>query len=65
MLIGFLIHSKEEFEQWRKAVTEVEGKPIIHVADHEPKYVTGAERPGALDEVETWDETGDDEAAES
>lgn len=66
MLLGFLIHSKEEFEEWRKAVSETEGKAIIHVHDREPKYATGNERPEAVDEVETWDEeaTGDDEAAD-
>ena len=65
MLIGFLIHSKEDFEQWRKAVNETAGKAIVHVHDREPKYATGAERPEAVDEVETWDEgTGDDEAGD-
>ena len=63
MLIGFLIHSKEELEEWRKAVEGVEGKSFIHFHDTEPTYSrgVGAERPEAVDEVETWDETGDDE----
>ena len=62
MLIGFLIHSKEEFEEWRKAVSETEGKQIVHIHDHrEPTFATGSERPEAVDEVETWDETGEDE----
>lgn len=64
MLIGFLIRSKEEFEEWRKAVTDVEWKAIIHVYDVEPKFAVGTERPGAVDEVETWDETGEDEVVE-
>ncbi|KAM3422064.1 Cysteine protease [Cercospora zeina] len=61
MLLGFLIHSKEEFEQWKKAVSEMPGKAIIHVHDTEPKYATGAERAGAIDEVETMDETLDED----
>ncbi|KAK5126358.1 hypothetical protein LTR85_010594 [Meristemomyces frigidus] len=65
MLLGFLIHSKEDFDDWRKAVAETAGKAIIHVHDREPKYATGNERPEAVDEVETWDEaTGDDEAGD-
>lgn len=65
MLIGFLIHSKEEFDQWRKAVSEADGKHIIHFHDGpEARYATGSERPGAVDEVETWDETGDDDAGD-
>lgn len=61
MLLGFLVRSKVEFEEWRKAVEGIPGKAIIHVHDNEPKYVTGTERPGAVDEVETWDETGDED----
>ncbi|KAK5135026.1 hypothetical protein LTR08_005686 [Meristemomyces frigidus] len=66
MLIGFLIHSREEFEQWRQAVEQTAGKAIIHVHDREPKYATGHERPEAVDEVEAWDEeaTGEEEAAD-
>jgi len=63
MLLGFLIHSKEEFDEWRKAVAETAGKAIIHVHDKEPKYATGTERPEAVDEVETWDEATDDQDA--
>lgn len=61
MLLGFLIRSREEFDEWRAAVESVEGKAIIHVHEREPKYALGVERPGAVDEVETWDETGDEE----
>ena len=64
MLIGFLIRSRDEFEAWRKAVAETEGKAIIHVHDREPKYATGTERPGAVDEVETWDEATEDDERE-
>ena len=68
MLIGFLIHSKEDFDEWRKAVTELPaeagGKAIVHVHDKQPVYATGAERPEAVDEVETWDETGEEPDAD-
>ncbi|EMC99638.1 hypothetical protein BAUCODRAFT_344306 [Baudoinia panamericana UAMH 10762] len=64
MLLGFLIHSKEEFVEWRKAVDEIGGKAIIHVHDKEPKYATGNERPEAVDEVETWDEATEDDAGD-
>ncbi|KAK5114300.1 hypothetical protein LTR62_002551 [Meristemomyces frigidus] len=62
MLLGFLIRSREDFEEWRGAVKEIAGKAIIHVHDKEPAYTLGTERPGAVDEVEAWDEevTGDD-----
>lgn len=61
MLLGFLIRSKQEFEEWRKAVAEMPGKAIIHIHETEPKYSTGNERAGAVDEVETLDETLDEE----
>lgn len=61
MLLGFLVRSQEEFEEWRKAVAAIPGKAIIHIHDTESKYATGPERPGAVDEVEAW-ETGDEES---
>ncbi|KAF2766324.1 hypothetical protein EJ03DRAFT_298593 [Teratosphaeria nubilosa] len=62
MLLGFLIHSKQEFEEWWRAVAETAGKAIIHVHDKEVNYATGTERPEAVDEVETWDEaTGEED----
>lgn len=60
MLLGFLVRSREEFEEWRKAVAALPGKAIIHIHDTESKYATGPERPGAVDEVEAW-ETGDED----
>jgi len=56
MLLGFLVRSREEFDEWRSAVESVQGKAIIHVHEREPKYTLGVERAGAVDEVETWDE---------
>ncbi|KAK3677134.1 Cysteine protease atg4 [Recurvomyces mirabilis] len=63
MLLGFLIRSKEDFEKWRKEVEEAEGKAIIHVHDREPVYKRSFERPGAVDEVEAWDDevTGEED----
>ncbi|KXT03094.1 hypothetical protein AC578_7728 [Pseudocercospora eumusae] len=64
MLLGFLVRSKEDFEEWRKAVASMPGKAIIHVHETEPKYSTGTERASAVDEVETLDETLDEEEDE-
>ncbi|KAF7191507.1 putative cysteine protease atg4 [Pseudocercospora fuligena] len=64
MLLGFLVRSKEDFEEWRKAVANMPGKAIIHIHETEPKYSTGNERAGAVDEVETLDETLDEEEDE-
>lgn len=61
MLLGFLIRDREDFESWRKGVEGLEGKAIIHVHEKEPRYALGVERAGAVDEVETWDETGEEE----
>lgn len=56
MLIAFLIRSESDWRDWRKAVTEVHGKPVIHVADSEPVIHGGQEREGAIDEVEAFDD---------
>jgi len=60
MLLGFLIRSKQDFEDWRRGIEGAPGKAIVHVYDVEPTFAAGAERPGAVDEVETWDETGEE-----
>jgi len=53
MLIGFLIQSEEDWRDWRRCVKHVQGKAIIHVADHSPLLGGPAEgREGAIDEVE-------------
>ena len=54
MLLGFLIRSKEDFEDWRGKVAATEGKAIVHVHEREPRYAVGSERPEAVDEVETF-----------
>ncbi|KAK7397835.1 Cysteine protease atg4 [Neonectria punicea] len=53
MLIGFLIRSEEDWRDWRRCVNHVQGKAIIHVADHNPLLGGQAEgRQSAIDEVE-------------
>jgi cysteine protease ATG4 len=64
MLLGFLVRSRDDFDEWRKAIAELPGKAIIHIHDAEPKYATGNERAGAIDEVETLDEDDDDDDGE-
>ena len=57
MLMAFLIRNEEEWKNWRQAVSEVQGKPIIHVSDKEPPlHGRDSEREGAIDEVETFDD---------
>ena len=61
MLIGFLIRDEEDWRNWREAVSSVSGKAVIHVADKEPVHSSQpTERPGAIDEVETFDTEDDD-----
>jgi cysteine protease ATG4 len=61
MLLGFLVRSRADFDNWRAALLAIPGKAIIHVHENEPKYETGFERPGAEDEVETMDDDDDDD----
>ncbi|KAK2628888.1 hypothetical protein QTJ16_001991 [Diplocarpon rosae] len=62
MLIAFLIRDENDWKQWRRAVQEVQGKAVIHVADKEPTQEgLGIEREGAIDEVETFDDEDDDD----
>lgn len=62
MLIGFLIRDENDWKEWRKAAQEVQGKRVIHVADTDPSlYSLGTERDGAIDEVESFDDEGDDD----
>ncbi|PQE32478.1 cysteine protease atg4 protein [Rutstroemia sp. NJR-2017a WRK4] len=61
MLIAFLIKDENDWKEWRRAVKEVQGKGVIHVADKDPAlYGLGAEREGAIDEVETFDDDDED-----
>lgn len=53
MLIGFLIQNEEDWADWRRCVKHVQGKAIIHVADHDPTTRGAMEgRMSAIDEVE-------------
>ncbi|MCJ1279543.1 Cysteine protease atg4 [Puttea exsequens] len=62
MLLAFLIRDKEDWRSWRRAMTEVNGKAVVHVADTEPSlHGHGAERQGAVDDVETFDDEEGDE----
>jgi len=57
MLIAFLIRDEADWRIWRQAVVDTKGKPVIHIADTEPPFHgTGAERPEAIAEVETFDD---------
>ncbi|KAI4259210.1 MAG: hypothetical protein L6R42_004696 [Xanthoria sp. 1 TBL-2021] len=61
MLIGFLIRDRGDWDDWRRRVTDVPGKPVVHVADKEPMMIGQvAERPGAVDEVEMLDDDEDE-----
>ena len=62
MLLGFLIRTRQDWNDWRMRVTEVQGKPVVHVADKEPSMIGQvAERPEAVDEVETLDDDDDED----
>ncbi|KAH7369917.1 putative cysteine protease atg4 [Rhexocercosporidium sp. MPI-PUGE-AT-0058] len=62
MLIAFLIRDEKDWREWRRAVQEVQGKAVIHVAEKEPPLQgLSTEREGAIDEVETFDDDDDDD----
>jgi len=63
MLLGFLVRDAQDFAAWRSAVAALPGKAIIHVHDAEPAFNVSAERAGAVDEVETLEESGDEDYA--
>lgn len=61
MLIAFLIRDENDWKDWRRAVQEVQGKAVVHVADRDASlYGLSTERDGAIDEVETFDDDDDD-----
>ena len=65
MLIAFLIRDKEDWKSWRTEISQVSGKPVVHVADEEPSlHGPKLERPSAVDDVATFDdednESGDE-----
>ncbi|KAK5069103.1 Cysteine protease atg4, partial [Cryomyces antarcticus] len=64
MLIAFLIRDEADWLAWRKTVTAVQGKAIIHVHDKEPTYQGvggGVERQSAIDEVEVFGDTDEED----
>ena len=61
MLVAFLVRDEEDWRSWRKAMNKPSGKPVVHVADNEPSlHGRGAERPSAVDDVESFDEDDDE-----
>jgi cysteine protease ATG4 len=62
MLIAFLIRDEEDWQNWKKSISQVSGKPVIRVADTEADlHGRGTKREGALDEVEAFDEDEDED----
>ncbi|RFU78976.1 cysteine protease atg4 [Trichoderma arundinaceum] len=59
MLIGFLIRTESDWSEWRRLVESVQGKTIIHVADHEPTLYNSGGRDNAVDEVELLSDDDD------
>ncbi|KAL2009268.1 hypothetical protein VTN00DRAFT_7462 [Thermoascus crustaceus] len=60
MLIGFLIRDEHDWDDWKRRVSSVEGKPIVHISKTELLFGPGQEREGALDEVEALDDDESD-----
>lgn len=63
MLIGFLIRDENDWNDWKRRLSEVKGKGIIHVIAEEPKSTGEGERDEAVDEVLSFDEDGDEDDA--
>ena len=62
MLIAFLIQDPADWQEWRNSMSNVQGKPVVHVADTEPAlHSHGNERASAIDDVETLDDEDEDE----
>jgi cysteine protease ATG4 len=65
MLMGFLIKDEADWEDWKRRLRQVRGKPIVHVYEKEPPPPGhAAERKEAVDEVETFDDEDDDTPTE-
>ncbi|GAB7361285.1 hypothetical protein MBLNU230_g1345t1 [Neophaeotheca triangularis] len=60
MLLGFLVRSEEDLRSWRAVLEGLPGKAVVHFHEKEAGYEVGSERPGAVDEVETWGESEDE-----
>lgn len=55
MLIGFLIKDKDDWVDWKRRVSSVNGKPIVYVLNR-AETSHGHGREEALDEVEALDD---------
>ncbi|KAL9020755.1 MAG: hypothetical protein Q9185_002071 [Variospora sp. 1 TL-2023] len=61
MLIGFLIRDRDDWDLWRRSLSQVQGKPVVHVADKEPVMDREeARRQSTVYDVETLDDDEDD-----
>lgn len=57
MLIAFLIRDEADWKNWRDAVSHVQGKAVVNVADGDSAlHGHGAGRESAVDDVETFDD---------
>ena len=56
MLLAFLIRDETDWMKWRHEMSNVPGKPVLHIGDREPVFQEEGEREGAVDEVETLDD---------
>lgn len=65
MLIGFLIKDEDDWTDWTKRVSSVQGKQIVHIYDSEAESNHPYEREGALDEVEILDDEDEDDETRS
>ena len=62
MLIAFLLKDEEDWRDWKRQMEMVSGKNVVHVAAARPSgQGHSAERDGAVDEVQTFDDDNDDE----
>jgi cysteine protease ATG4 len=60
MLIGFLIRDAKDFEDWKRRLRDVKGKPIVTVYKTSPPQ-GNKERKEAVDEVETFDDEDEED----
>lgn len=60
MLLAFLIRDEADWKAWRKEMSNVPGKPVLHIGAKEPVFPAG-ERDGAVDEVEILDDDDDED----
>lgn len=56
MLVAFLIQNVTEWNEWKQAIQELPGTPILHIANGEPPSDSFTEREDALEEVEAFDD---------